>query len=83
MRLLGCIVAACLALAVLRMVAVVLALALITAAVWGIIFRPLQTIGFIVSLTLLSAFERHPLAGLGLLGVALICTRGQRAGGSS
>lgn len=72
MRLLGYIMVACLALAVLRMVALLVVILLAGLLVGLAITRPRQTAGFILFLLLLGFAERQPLVAALILGGAML-----------
>lgn len=72
MRLIGYILAACVALALLRAVAAVLILAMIGAAVCALIFRPAETLAVGCLLLFAGLAESHPTVLVAL--VAVIAT---------
>jgi hypothetical protein len=77
MRWLGFILVACLAIALLKATVIVLLIVLGLMTVWGVLFRPVETFGFVALLGFMSLLEQRPIAVLvliGLLGlVALLC----------
>ena len=66
MRLLGQILLACLLIAVLQGMLAVLAVALVLAILWGLLFRTAETAGFLALLLYLRALELWPALTVGL-----------------
>ena len=71
MRLLGYIVASCLALALLRVVAQIAVLLVVVILVWLAINRPRETAGFILLMLLVGLAGRYPASAALMLGMTM------------
>jgi hypothetical protein len=70
MKLVATFFVCCLILAAAKAAITVLAIAILLALIWGAIFRPAQTYGFLATCLIISLFNRYP--GWCLLTTALI-----------
>ena len=71
MRLLGYIVASCLALALLRVVAQIAVLLVVVILVWLAIYRPRETAGFVLLMLLVGLAGRYPASAALMLGMTM------------
>jgi hypothetical protein len=82
MRLLLTFVAACVALAAVKIAVTALALLLLIALIWGTCLHPKEMAGFLTLCACLSVFKAHPLPCLAVIGAAVIAVQIARQGKS-
>jgi hypothetical protein len=74
MRWLAIIIVACWVLAVLRVALIVLVVILALLILWGLLFRPAETVGAILLFVFLGLLEQHPVAVMLLVGVLAVAS---------
>lgn len=72
MRVMGFLLAGCVALAVMKAAANILALAIVAGLAVGLAFRPKETGSLLLGLVCLGLMGRYPLFGLPVFGVIMI-----------
>lgn len=77
MRVIGFILGACIALAVLRMAMAALLIAICALLVCGALFRPVETISFLMLAVAIGLMQSHPVASLVALGMASLLFKGE------
>jgi hypothetical protein len=82
MRWLVIIIVACLLLTVLKAAIAVLLILLGIAVLWGVYFRPAETVGFFALMCFMSVLERYPLPVLLLIGLLGVLAYLQRPDGA-
>lgn len=75
MRLIGFFLTLCAAMAVLRAIATVLALAIVTAFVTSLLVQPKQTIGYLIAMACLGMIGQYPGWALIVIGAVIIAGR--------
>ena len=68
MRLLGYFLLACVLLSLMQAVIAAAVVVYVGLLLWGLIFRPTQTLGFVGLCLFLRAFETHPVATICVIG---------------
>lgn len=77
MRVIGYILGACIALAVLRMTIAALLIAICALVVCGVLFRPVETISFLMISVAIGLMQSHPVVSLVALGMASLLFKGE------
>ena len=77
MRVIGFILGACIALAVLRMAMAALLIAICTLLVCRALFRPVETISFLMLSVAIGLMQSHPALSLVALGMATLLFKGE------
>lgn len=72
MRVLGYLLAGCIACAALRAAVTALVLTMLIGLVVGVVTRPAETLSFVVVILVADLFKTHPLPCFGLLAFALL-----------
>lgn len=80
MRALGFVIGACIVLAMLRMAAAVLLIALSVLVLWGALRYSREFIGFLTISVALGMLEHHPYITVGLMALSAIITAGSGKG---
>lgn len=80
MKALGFVIAACMILAVLRLAAAVMLIALSGLMLWGALRYSREFIGFITIAVALGMMEHHPYITLGLMALSAVVTAGEGKG---
>lgn len=71
MKVLGYLIAACIALAGLRLVVAVLVLGICLATIIAMITKPREAVGFVLLIAVVGALNHHPVAFVALAGLVI------------